>query len=169
MYNIQRSRTSDRTVPIAAHIQPTRQCPPADNEFQKFVRSMRIASNHQWLHNGKTSTRRHTSRPQHPRHPQGYTYAAAADAQDRCHSSYRGERHARSHPTQRAHRHKTPGRQANYGRRNGRRQQSGTSSECDSSARTSHRRITTATFRTVWLINPSGMGRQLNDLLRTAE
>jgi hypothetical protein len=119
MYNIQRSRTSDRTVPIAAHIQPTRQCPPADNEFQKFVRSMRIVSNHQWLLNGKTSTRRRTNRPQHQRHPQGYTYAAAADVQDHCRSSYRGERHARSHPTQRAHRHKTPGRQADDGRRNG--------------------------------------------------
>jgi hypothetical protein len=141
MYNIQRSRTSDRTVPIAAHIQPTRQCPPADNEFQKFVRSMRIASNHQWLLNGKTSTRRRTNRPQHPRHPQGYTYAAAADVQDHCRSSYRGERHARSHPTQRAHRHKTPGRQADDGRRNGGDSTAAPAASATAAHGKSHRRI----------------------------
>jgi hypothetical protein len=61
----QRLRTSDRTVPIATDIQPTTQCPPVDNGFQKFVRSMRIAGNHQWLHNCKTSlTRQHNQAAQ---------------------------------------------------------------------------------------------------------
>jgi hypothetical protein len=107
----QRLRTSDRTVPIATAIQPTRQCPPVDNGFQKFVRSMRIAGNHQWLHSCKTSlTRQHNQAAQqltavpaassrlHLRRSRGRTGPLPQQLQGRV--SFKKPPHAASSPTQ---------------------------------------------------------------------
>jgi hypothetical protein len=107
----QRLRTSDRTVPIATDIQPTRQCPPVDNGFQKFVRSMRIAGNHQWLHSCKTSlTRQHNQAAQqltavpaassrlHLRRSRGRTGPLPQQLQGRV--SFKKPPHAASSPTQ---------------------------------------------------------------------
>jgi hypothetical protein len=169
----QRLRTSNRTVPIATRHPANHEVPASpQNGTQKLVRSMRIASNHQWLHNCGNIVSMQCNRVTTADRISRGIIEVTSTPQERTHRPLPQQQKGRVPFKEPPHAASSTTQDTRQGGQKDGAMGEDSREVPSASATAAHGRIsdvTTGTRRTVWLIHPSGMGRQPNDLLMTAE